>query len=395
MEEQTLIIRFGEIALKGRNKPYFEKVLLSKIRERLEKLKSEGEISLKREQGLIILKADKSIPTDKILGELKKVFGIASISPAIETGSDIEEISMEASLFVKELKAGRKIETFKVEGKRSDKTYAVQSPDIGRITGAAILKNIDDIKVDVHNPDLLLHVNVRQGKAYIYEEMVKGFGGMPIGTNGKGMVLLSGGIDSPVSLFMMAKRGMAIEAVHFHSFPYTSQRAEQKVLDLAKILSQYTGKFKVNIINLLPAQEEIMKNCPEDEMVVLSRRFMYRVAEDLAKERDCQFLVTGENLGQVASQTAESLAVTDEAVSIPILRPLIAFDKTEIIEKAQEIGTFDTSILPYEDCCTVFVPKHPVTKPRLSDILKSEEALDVEEIKKRLSASLKVVEIKP
>ncbi|NLB24667.1 MAG: tRNA 4-thiouridine(8) synthase ThiI, partial [Clostridiales bacterium] len=180
MEEQTLIIRFGEIALKGRNKPYFEKVLLSKIRERLEKLKSEGEISLKREQGLIILKADKSIPTDKILGELKKVFGIASISPAIETGSDIEEISMEASLFVKELKAGRKIETFKVEGKRSDKTYAVQSPDIGRITGAAILKNIDDIKVDVHNPDLLLHVNVRQGKAYIYEEMVKGFGGMPI-----------------------------------------------------------------------------------------------------------------------------------------------------------------------------------------------------------------------
>ncbi|MFA5638332.1 MAG: tRNA uracil 4-sulfurtransferase ThiI [Anaerovoracaceae bacterium] len=395
MEEQTLIIRFGEIALKGRNKPYFEKVLLSKIRERLEKLKSEGEISLKREQGLIILKADKSIPTDKILGELKKVFGIASISPAIETGSDIEEISMEASLFVKELKAGRKIETFKVEGKRSDKTYAVQSPDIGRITGAAILKNIDDIKVDVHNPDLLLHVNVRQGKAYIYEEMVKGFGGMPIGTNGKGMVLLSGGIDSPVSLFMMAKRGMAIEAVHFHSFPYTSQRAEQKVLDLAKILSQYTGKFKVNIINLLPAQEEIMKNCPEDEMVVLSRRFMYRVAEDLAKERDCQFLVTGENLGQVASQTAESLAVTDEAVSIPVLRPLIAFDKTEIIEKAQEIGTFDTSILPYEDCCTVFVPKHPVTKPRLSDILKSEEALDVEEIKKRLSASLKVVEIKP
>lgn len=395
MEEQTLIIRFGEIALKGRNKPYFEKVLLSKIRERLEKLKSEGEISLKREQGLIILKADKSIPTDKILGELKKVFGIASISPAIETGSDIEEISMEASLFVKELKAGRKIETFKVEGKRSDKTYAVQSPDIGRITGAAILKNIDDIKVDVHNPDLLLHVNVRQGKAYIYEEMVKGFGGMPIGTNGKGMVLLSGGIDSPVSLFMMAKRGMAIEAVHFHSFPYTSQRAEQKVLDLAKILSQYTGKFKVNIINLLPAQEEIMKNCPEDEMVVLSRRFMYRVAEDLAKERDCQFLVTGENLGQVASQTAESLAVTDEAVSIPILRPLIAFDKTEIIEKAQEIGTFDTSILPYEDCCTVFVPKHPVTKPRLSDILKSEEALNIEEIKKRLSASLKVVEIKP
>lgn len=395
MEEQTLIIRFGEIALKGRNKPYFEKVLLSKIRERLEKLKSEGEISLKREQGLIILKADKSIPTDKILGELKKVFGIASISPAIETGSDIEEISMEASLFVKELKAGRKIETFKVEGKRSDKTYAVQSPDIGRITGAAILKNIDDIKVDVHNPDLLLHVNVRQGKAYIYEEMVKGFGGMPIGTNGKGMVLLSGGIDSPVSLFMMAKRGMAIEAVHFHSFPYTSQRAEQKVLDLAKILSQYTGKFKVNIINLLPAQEEIMKNCPEDEMVVLSRRFMYRVAEDLAKERDCQFLVTGENLGQVASQTAESLAVTDEAVSIPVLRPLIAFDKTEIIEKAQEIGTFDTSILPYEDCCTVFVPKHPVTKPRLSDILKSEEALNIEEIKKRLSASLKVVEIKP
>ena len=395
MEEQTLIIRFGEIALKGQNKPYFEKVLLLKIRQKLDRLKDEGEITLKREQGLIILKADKSVSVDKVITELKKVFGIASISPALETKTDMEEISKSAVAFVKDLKSKREIATFKVEGKRSDKTYAVKSPDISRIIGGVILKSVDNMKVDVHNPDLLLHINVRQGKAYIYEEMVKGFGGMPLGTNGKGMVLLSGGIDSPVALFMMAKRGMAVEAVHFHSFPYTSQRAEEKVMDLGKILADYTGKFKINIINLLPAQEEIMRNCPSDEMVILSRRFMYRVAEKLAKERECQFLVTGENLGQVASQTAESLTATDEAVSIPVLRPLIAFDKTEIIDKAREIGTFETSILPYEDCCTVFVPKHPVTKPKLSDILKSEEALDVEEIKKRLSASLKVVEIKP
>lgn len=395
MEEQTLIIRFGEIALKGQNKPYFEKVLLLKIRQKLDRLKDEGEITLKREQGLIILKADKSVSVDKVITELKKVFGIASISPALETKTDMEEIGKSAVAFVKDLKSKRQIATFKVEGKRSDKTYPVKSPDISRIIGGVILKNVDNMKVDVHNPDLLLHINVRQGKAYIYEEMVKGFGGMPLGTNGKGMVLLSGGIDSPVALFMMAKRGMAVEAVHFHSFPYTSQRAEEKVMDLGKILADYTGKFKINIINLLPAQEEIMRNCPSDEMVVLSRRFMYRVAEKLARERECQFLVTGENLGQVASQTAESLTATDEAVSIPVLRPLIAFDKTEIIDKAREIGTFETSILPYEDCCTVFVPKHPVTKPKLSDILKSEEALDVEEIKKRLSASLKVVEIKP
>ena len=394
MEINTIIIRSGEIALKGLNKPYFERILVEKIKQHTKVFLSKGPIETNRNQGLIFLKASKEIPLDELIYEISKVFGIASVSHAIEMERDIEAIGEAAVTYMKQLIKEKGIKTFKVEAKRSDKTYPITSPEIARIIGAKILVGCKVLKVDVHHPDCLLYVDVRGDHAYIYEEKIAAQGGLPLGTNGRGMLLLSGGIDSPVAGFMMAKRGMAIEAVHYHSYPYTSKRAQQKVERLAKILCQYVGKMKVHTVNLLPAQEEIARVCPEDEMTLLVRRFMMRIAQDLALQKDCGFLITGENLGQVASQTAEGLVVTDAAVNIPVLRPLIAFDKVDIIKKAQEIGTFETSIEPFEDCCTVFLPKHPSTRPKLEDILASEEKLDVAGLTRVVMESKKVIEIK-
>ena len=394
MEINTIIIRSGEIALKGLNKPYFERILVEKIKQHTKVFLSKGPIEINRNQGLIFLKASKEIPLDELIYEISKVFGIASVSHAIEMERDIEAIGEAAVTYMKQLIKEKGIKTFKVEAKRSDKTYPITSPEIARIIGAKILVGCKVLKVDVHHPDCLLYVDVRGDHAYIYEEKIAAQGGLPLGTNGRGMLLLSGGIDSPVAGFMMAKRGMAIEAVHYHSYPYTSKRAQQKVERLAKILCQYVGKMKVHTVNLLPAQEEIARVCPEDEMTLLVRRFMMRIAQDLALQKDCGFLITGENLGQVASQTAEGLVVTDAAVNIPVLRPLIAFDKVDIIKKAQEIGTFETSIEPFEDCCTVFLPKHPSTRPKLDDILASEAKLDVAELTRVVMESKKVIEIK-
>ncbi len=287
------------------------------------------------------------------------------------------------------------IKTFKVEAKRADKSFPVKSPEISRIIGAKVLIGCKVLKVDVHDPDCLLHVDVRKDRAYIYHEKISGFGGLPLGTNGKGMSLLSGGIDSPVATWMMAKRGMLIEAVHFHSYPYTSQRAQEKVEELASLVAVYCGRFKLHVINLLPIQEQIVTNCPEDETTIHVRRFMMRIAEKLAMKNDCGFLITGENLGQVASQTAEALIVTNQAVQLPVMRPLIAMDKVDIMDKAREIDTYETSIQPFEDCCTVFLPKHPVTKPKLERILKSESALDVEKLVEEAVNSEEIIEIYP
>ena len=272
----------------------------------------------------------------------------------------------------------RGIKTFKVDAKRANKQFPIQSPEIGRMIGARVLKGCKVLAVDVHEPDCKLFVSVRRGKAYVFEQKVSGFGGLPLGTNGKGMVLLSGGIDSPVAAFMMAKRGMMIEAIHFHSYPYTSERAWEKVQELASIVANYCGRFTIHSINLLPIQEAIVANCPEDEITILVRRFMMRLAERVAQETGCLMLITGENIGQVASQTAEALVVTDASVQMPVMRPLIAMDKVDIMDIAKEIGTYETSILPYEDCCTVFLPKHPSTKPKLPRILESESHLDVD-----------------
>ena len=258
-----------------------------------------------------------------------------------------------------------------------------------------VLKANQGLSVDVHRPECLLTVDVRREAAYIFRDKIRGFGGLPLGTNGKGLILMSGGIDSPVAAFMMAKRGMSIEAVHYHSYPYTSQRAQRKVEELVKVLAGYMGTVKMHVINLLPIQEEIVKKCPEDETTLLVRRFMMRIAEQIAVKNGDMMLITGEDLGQVASQTAEALVVTDSVVKMPVMRPLIAMDKVDIMDKAREIGTYDISIQPYEDCCTVFLPKHPVTKPKLERIEKSEAALDVETLVKNAVESEEIIEIRP
>ena len=390
--EHIFIVRCGEVALKGMNKPYFERMLVERIKKLLKKFDG---ISVKRHEGLIFVRADEHLDKNAIIREISKVFGVASISPAVECESTMEAIGKAAVDYMMTAIDERGAKTFKVEAKRADKTFPVKSPDIGRQIGAEVLKGCKVLRVDVHHPDCLLFVDVRHDKSYIYQDKIAGFGGLPLGTNGKGMSLLSGGIDSPVATWMMAKRGMMIEAVHFHSYPYTSQRAQEKVEALASIVATYCGRFRMHVVNLLPIQEKIVENCPEEETTILVRRFMMRIAEQLALKTDCGMLITGENLGQVASQTAEALVVTDDAVKMPVMRPLIAMDKVDIMDKAQEIGTYETSIQPYEDCCTVFLPKHPVTKPKLERILQSESRLDCEALIKAAVESEEVIDIYP
>lgn len=391
-DRNIFIVRCGEVALKGLNKPYFERMLVERIKKMLKKYDG---VEVKRHEGLIFVRTDKNLPKEEIIGQISKVFGVASISPAVEVETDIDKIGEAAVKVMLELIEEKGIQTFKVEAKRADKTFPIESPEIGRIIGAKILIGCKVLKVDVHNPQCLLFVNVRREKSYIYEQKISGFGGLPLGTNGKGMVLLSGGIDSPVAAWMMAKRGMMIEAVHFHSYPYTSERAQEKVEELASIVATYCGRFKMHVINLLPIQEEIVQHCPQEETTILVRRFMMRIAERVAQEKGCTMLITGENLGQVASQTAESIVVTDASVKMPVMRPLIAMDKVDIMAKAQEIGTFETSIQPYEDCCTVFLPKHPTTKPKLEKILESESRIDVETLIEAAVGSKETVNIFP
>ena len=392
MNEQSIfIVRCGEVALKGMNKPYFERMLVERIKKNVKQFAG---VDVRRHEGLIYVRADKSIDREQLLKQIGKVSGVASISPAVEAPSNLDAIGEEAVKYMLDLIETKGIKTFKVEAKRADKNFPVKSPEIGRIIGAKVLIGCKVLKVDVHNPDVHLFVDVRHDKSYIYQQKIAGFGGLPLGTNGKGMVLLSGGIDSPVAAWMMAKRGMLIEAVHFHSYPYTSQRAQEKVEDLARIVASYCGNFKMHVINLLPIQEQIVQNCPEEETTILVRRFMMRIAEKIAEKNGGMMLITGENLGQVASQTAEALVVTDACVKMPVMRPLIAMDKVDIMDKAEEIGTFETSIQPYEDCCTVFLPKHPSTKPKLDRIIESESKLDVDQLVEAAVASEEIVQIR-
>ena len=395
--EHIFIVRCGEVALKGMNKPYFERMLLDRIKKLLKKFDG---VKAYRHEGLIFVRADKELNPgtegkQAILKEIGKVFGVASISPAMECESTMEDIGQTAVEYMMEAIEERGVKTFKVNDKRADKNFPVKSPDISRQIGAAVLKGCKVLKVDVHNPDVKLFVDVRHDKSYVYQDKIPGFGGLPLGTNGKGMSLLSGGIDSPVATWMMAKRGMMIEAVHFHSFPYTSQRAREKVEELAALVATYCGRFRMHVINLLPIQEQIVQNCPEEETTILVRRFMMRIAEELAAGNGCNMLITGENLGQVASQTAEALVVTDASVKMPVMRPLIGLDKTDIMDLAKEIGTYDKSIEPYEDCCTVFLPKHPATKPKLERILASESKLDCEGLIREAIEKEEIVEIRP
>lgn len=384
MDEMAVLIRYGEVALKGGNRYHFERILMRRIKEKVSDLMDPD---IKSKGGLLIMDITKEIndlnetKKNDFLGRLRSkllsVFGIDSISFALITKPNLSYIIDAAPGFVEQLRRDRAIDTFKVEAKRSDKSFPAKSPEIASKVGAGILKAVKNIGVDVHNPDLIVNVNVRNENAYIYEDRIRGQGGLPLGACGKGLLLLSGGIDSPVAGFLMARRGMSISAVHFNSYPYTSKRALDKVMRLKDQLAEYVGNFDVRTVNLLPAQMAIRSKAPENEGTILTRRFMIRIANIIAEEVHANALITGESLGQVASQTAESLAVTDAAANLPILRPLIAYDKRDIIGIAKDIGCYDISIEPFEDCCTVFLPKHPVTKPRLENILRSEEKLDI------------------
>ena len=381
-DEKIFIVRCGESALKGDNKSYFERMLVQRIKKFLKPY--EG-TAVERNDGLIFVRTGTDVPDEDVLKRVGRVFGVDSISPALEVVIEdmdaeqaIDETGRAAAEYAMGLIEKRGIKTFKIDARRADKSFPIESPMIARRMGAYVLKGCKVLKVDVHEPDATIFVNIRRGRAYVYEGKVRGFGGLPLGTNGKGLVLLSGGIDSPVAAFMMSHRGMYIDAVHFHSFPYTSERAHEKVKELASILAGYCGRIRMHSINLLPIQEQIVQNCPEEETTILVRRFMMKIAERVAREEESMMLITGESLGQVASQTAEALVVTDQAVSMPVMRPLIAMDKVDIMDMAREIGTYDVSIQPYEDCCTVFLPRHPVTKPRLERILASESKLDCE-----------------
>lgn len=388
MNRHLFIVRFGETALKGKNKSYFEKKLVDRVKKILRKFSG---VDVYREEGLVFVSANSENSQEELVGEISKVFGISSISPAVETNPNMEDIYETAVNFMMNLIEKESVRTFKVEAKRADKNFPVKSPEIARLVGGEVLKGCKVLKVDVRNPQVCLHVDVRRDKAYIYRKKIQGYGGLPLGTNGKGMLLLSGGIDSPVAGWMMAKRGMSIEAIHFHSYPYTSRRAQEKVEELARQISIYCGDFKLHIVNLLPVQEEIIKTCPEEETTILVRRFMMKIAEKVGEQTGAKTLITGESLGQVASQTTESIVCTDQSVAMPLLRPLIAMDKVDIMDVAKKIGTYETSILPYEDCCTVFLPKHPVTRPKLESILHSEEKLNVDKL---VAEAMKNVQIK-
>ncbi len=372
--EHRIVLRYGEIALKGGNRIFFESKLLKNLKEQLKPLTG---TKITKEHGRLYVQCSQA-HYEEVMDILSRIYGLVSYSPARVVSLELEEIEAgaieEMRLALADFKG--KQPTFKVEVKRTNKNYGMTSPEMTKHLGGILLKAYPELKVDVHHPELQVVLEVRD-RVYIFSRTIKGQGGMPYKTGGRAMLLLSGGIDSPVAGYLMAKRGVEIEAVHFHSYPYTSERAKEKVLTLARKLCAYTGRVRIHSVNLLEIQQAIIANCPSEEMTILSRRFMMAIATEIAKERDCGALVTGESLGQVASQTMEGIAVTTDATSLPVLRPLIAFDKVDITAIAKAIDTFETSILPFEDCCTVFLPDKVVTKPKVADIRDSEALLDV------------------
>lgn len=386
--ERVLSVSLGEIALKGLNRGYFETQL---IRQIIRVIKDIGYENIYKEQGKIYIKG-READYPLMINRLKKVFGLVYISPCIKVNKDMDDIEKAAILAMKDIINQSNIKTFKVDTNRSDKSFPIKSPEVSRRIGGIILGEFENISVDVHNPEVFLYIDIKEN-AYIYTEKIKAYGGLPIGTNGKGLLLLSGGIDSPVAGFMMGKRGVQINCVHYHSYPFTSERAEEKVKTLANILSRYTGKMKFFSINILNIQKAINENCPEKEMTIISRRFMMRIAEEIARYNKYDALITGESLGQVASQTIHGIGVTNDSVNLPVLRPLIGMDKVDIIDIARDIETFETSILPFEDCCTIFLPKHPVTRPKVEDIKKSEAVLDIDVLVREAIENMKVFTI--
>lgn len=386
---QSFLIKYAEIGTKGKNRFLFEDALIKQIKHALRPV--EGKFIISKESGRIYMDAQGEYDYDEVIAALKRVFGIAWICPMFQIEkTDFEEIKKEVASYVDQVYENKNF-TFKVDAKRVDKKYPVSSEQMNRDLGEVILDTFPETKVDVHHPDVLLKVEVRK-LVNIYSVMIPGPGGMPVGTNGKAMLLLSGGIDSPVAGYMIAKRGVMIDAVYFHAPPYTSERAKQKVVDLAKLVSRYSGPINLHVVNFTDIQLYIYEQCPHEELTIIMRRYMMKIAESIAKETGSLALITGESIGQVASQTVQSLAATNEVCTMPVFRPVIGFDKQEIVDISEKIGTYETSIQPYEDCCTIFVAKHPVTKPNTKVIHKSEENL-AEKIDELVKTALETVEV--
>ncbi len=370
---KSFLIKYAEIGIKGKNRYIFEDRLCEQIRYALSRC--DGEFDVNKTQGRIFVNALTDFDYDETIDNLKTVFGISAICPVVKLEDEgFEKLSEDVIEYIDKVYPDKNI-TFKVDARRARKNYPKCSMEINCDIGEALLKAFPLMRVDVHDPDVMLHIEIRE-MIYIYSVVIPGPGGLPIGTNGKGMLLLSGGIDSPVAGYMISKRGVKIDAVYFHAPPYTSDRAKQKVVDLAKIISRYSGHIKLHVINFTDIQLYIYEKCPHDELTIIMRRYMMRIAQTLAEQSGCLGLITGESIGQVASQTMQSLAATNDVCTLPVYRPLIGFDKQEIVEVSEKINTYETSILPYEDCCTIFVAKHPVTKPNLNVIRRHETNLD-------------------
>ncbi len=370
--KKVIIIRWCEIHLKGKNRNHFEKLLEDNIRHSIK----ETPCKFVKIQGRYLLEDFDEFSENVLIEKLLKISGIHTISVASSVPSIMEEIE-KVAVDICKYKRG----TFKVETNRADKKFPIHSTDCSKVIGGKILGSNQNLSVDVHKPEFIVNIDIREsGRTLIFTDFIKGMGGMPTGSAGKGMLMLSGGIDSPVAGYMIAKRGMRLEAIHFHSYPYTGELAKEKVITLGKMIGEYSNGLTLHIVKFTEIQEAIHEKCPEEYMITMMRRFMMRIAEIIAKNVGAQTIITGESLGQVASQTIESITSSNSVVKMPVLRPLIAFDKLDIIEISEKIGTFETSILPYEDCCTVFLPKYPIIKPKLENVERIEKALDIERL---------------
>ncbi len=385
----AFLIKYAEIGVKGKNRYLFEDALVQQIKYALKKC--EGEFKIHKTQGRIFVDALTDFDFDETVEHLQRVFGISGICPMIYVEDEgFEKLCDTIVKYIDDVYPDKNM-TFKVHARRTRKNYPKDSMTINMEMGEVLLKAYPEMRVDVHKPDIMLNIEVRE-KIYIYSQIIPGPGGMPVGTGGKAMLLLSGGIDSPVAGYMIAKRGVKIDAVYFHAPPYTSDRAKQKVIDLARLVSRYTGPIYLHIINFTDIQLYIHEQCPHEELTIIMRRYMMRIAETIAKENECLGLITGESIGQVASQTMASLVATNEVCELPVYRPLIGFDKQEIVEVSEKIGTYETSILPFEDCCTIFVAKHPVTKPNVKVIRRHEKDLE-EKIDELVKTALETDEL--
>ncbi|MCR4706013.1 MAG: tRNA 4-thiouridine(8) synthase ThiI [Lachnospiraceae bacterium] len=389
----SFLIKYAEIGVKGKNRYLFEDALVRQINYAMKRC--EGTFVVHKASGRIYVDAKSEFDFDEVVGELKTVFGVWGICPVtVLEDKGFEQLSKDVIAYIDENYPDKNF-TFKVQARRARKNYPLDTMEINAELGGILLDAFPELSVDVHDPDVQLHVEIRE-KIYVYSMIIPGPGGMPVGTGGKGMLLLSGGIDSPVAGYMISKRGVTIDAVYFHAPPYTSERAKQKVVDLARLISRYTGSIRLHVINFTDIQLHIYEKCPHDELTIIMRRIMMQIAERLANDSECLGLITGESIGQVASQTMAAIAVTNEVCTLPVYRPLIGMDKQEIVEISEKIGTYETSILPYEDCCTIFVAKHPVTKPSLAVIKRHEQNLNdrIEELVQTALDTDEIVEVK-